>query len=455
MSNKSKNVKKQTEISFYKKNGTKTKTKSIIKNVTVEESAKRTKRIIVISVSIVLALAIIFGAVLGIITAVRNASYVMKLDRVGIDKGVASFLISIYKYDFMIYLLEGGVEATEDTEEFWSSSYVSGTYGDLFDYESTRYLKSVIAANALFDQYAELSEDDEYKIDFAVEEVLNRKCDGSKQTFNELTAPMGFDFKDFRRGSEMLYKMRVVCSTVFGEGGSKMQTEYADYCESFYNSNYIRAKILFIRTEDTYVIDEETNKVVVENGKGVTRPLEEHEKAERLADINRLDKCIEAINKGSNFAVDDFNSLLAELGNKYSYENVVLGTEHGYYFAQNSQYAKDFGMSDIISEAFKLEEGEITTHEKGAIIAEGDEESDSGYSYKCYIYRLEKEDKAYQNSSLKDFFYDFNSLASISLYEKLVDEKAEKVEIIEKKWSEIIPSAIPYNYDYRVNSFGN
>ena len=38
-----------------------------------EASAKRTRRIIIITVSIILSLAVLFGAVLGIITAVRNA----------------------------------------------------------------------------------------------------------------------------------------------------------------------------------------------------------------------------------------------------------------------------------------------------------------------------------------------------------------------------------------------
>ena len=70
--------------------------------LTPEESAKRTKRIVIIVLCVILSLAILFGAVLGIITAVRNASYLMKLDRVGIDEGVAAFLTSSFKNDFII-----------------------------------------------------------------------------------------------------------------------------------------------------------------------------------------------------------------------------------------------------------------------------------------------------------------------------------------------------------------
>ncbi len=451
MSNKSKNVKKLTETSVDKKNGTKTKIKSVIKNVTAEESAKRTKRIVIISVSIVLALAIIFGAVLGIVNAVKNASYLMKLDRVGIDAGVASFLVSIYKYDFMVNLLESGIEA-EDTEKFWSGKYGSGTYGDLFNYQATEYLKTVVSANALFDEYATLTKDDKYNIDFAVAEVLNRKASGSKQNFNKLTEGMGFDFKDFEKGSEMLYKMRVVFSTVFGESGSKMQTNYADYCERFYNGNYVRAKVLIIRTEDTYKLDDEGNIVKGDDGKYETRPLTDEEKKERGDYIARLDLAVEGIKNNSEISLNDFNNLLNEVAEKYSNENVVSAVANGYYFAEGSQYTEAFGLKNVVSEAFDIEVGEVYTNSPAAIMAEDDSEEE--FAYRCYVYKMEKEDKAYKNSSLEHFFRDFNSLAAIALYEETVTRYNKNVEF-KKKWSNLNPVSIPYNFDYRVNTFGS
>ena len=440
MSNKSKKVKNQ-------------KQKSKIA-LTPEERVKRTKKIIIISLCVVLALAILFGAVLGIIAAVRNASYVMKLDRVGIDKGVASFLISIYKYDFMIALLESGVEATEDTEEFWSTKRYTGTYGDLFEYEVTRYLKGVIAANALFDEYATLSEEDEYKIDFAVQEILNRKASGSKKTFNELTSGMGFDFNDFKRGTEMLYKMRVVYTTVFGESGSKMPTAYPDYCKEYYDSNYIRAKILIIRTEDTYELDENGDMIKGDDGKYKIRKLETHEKQERAAYIARLNEYVKNVKEnGSEIALNDFNNLIIEIARKYN-ENVISGVENGYYFAEGSAYTTEFGMQRITDEAFSMEIGDISFYETGAIMAEDEEtDTETGFSYACYIYRMEKEEKAYQNPSLEHFFRDFNRLASAALYSRLVDEYAGEV-ILRDKWEKINPVAIPYNYDFKVNTFG-
>ena len=81
MSNNSKNNKNKKKVR-YGFNSTQLKKAA----PTPEESAKKTRRIIKITVCVILALALLLGAVLGIITAVRNASYVMKADRVGIDK---------------------------------------------------------------------------------------------------------------------------------------------------------------------------------------------------------------------------------------------------------------------------------------------------------------------------------------------------------------------------------
>lgn len=450
MSNKKKSVQKVTEASVDKKSSAVTKRKTLIRTVTTEESAKKTKRIVIICVSILLGISIILGAVLGIVNAVKNASYLMKLDRVGIDAGVASFLISIYKYDFMIALLESGVEA-KDTEEFWSSPYHTGTYGDLFNYQATEYLKSVIATNALFDEYSRLTDDDEYNIRFATEEILNRKASGSKQSFNKLTEGMNFDYKDFVKGSEMLYKMRVVYTTVFGEAGSRMPTDFADYCDTFYNREYIRAKVLIIRTNDTYEFDEKGEAVRGDDGKLKTRPLTTAEKEERAKYIERLDAAVEGVRNGSEISLTDFNNLLNEVATKYN-ENIVSGVANGYYFAYGSQYTEDFGMESIVSEAFNLDVGEIYTYETGSLMAEEEDEKDA-FSYKCYVYKMEKEAKAYKNSSLEHFFRDFNSLAAASLYSDIIDEYAKEV-ALKKKWDKINPVAIPYNFDYRVNTFG-
>ena len=472
MSKEKKNVKKETEttVTRYKKNSTTTKYKKTVtetvrngsvKNkkvykvkepLTEEQRAKRTRKAVVIVLSAILCVALMLGIVLGIVTLVRNSSYVMTLDRVGIDKGVASFLISIYKHDYIQTLLNNGIDAS-DSDEFWSKKRYTGTEGDLFNYEVTEYLKSVIAANVLFDEYASLTKEDERKIDFAVQEVLRYQSAGNKKAFNDSTREMGFDYKDFKKGTEMLYKLRVVYTTVFGESGSRMQTSFADYCEKYYNANYIRAKILIIRTEDTYKFDENGEMIKGDDGKYETTSLTNVQKAERNAYIERLDQCVSDLNVNPNnsIALNDFNNLLGEIADKYK-ENVTSGVKNGYYLAKSSDYASKLGLDGVINDAFELEIGEIKTYTYEAGVTKATDESSVGFSYKCYVYKMEKESKAYQDTSLEHFFHDFNTLSSVSLYSEIVEEYSKGVEI-KDKFDAVNPVAIPRNYTYRVKSF--
>ena len=119
--------------------------------LTPEESAKRTKRVIIIAVSIIVGLAMLFGAVLGIVAGVKNASYLMKLDNVGIDEGCASYLASYFKYVYMKRLAATG-ENVKDTADFWKIKvYENNTYGDYLKYETETANKEQLAqlANAL------------------------------------------------------------------------------------------------------------------------------------------------------------------------------------------------------------------------------------------------------------------------------------------------------------------
>lgn len=444
--------------------------------LTPEQSAKRTRHIIIIAVCVVLALAIIFGAVLGIVTAVRNASYVMKADRVGMDKGVASYLISLYKYDYVI-----SYEGAKDTDEFWSKPRVTGNEGDLFNFSATKHLKQIIAANALFDQYAELTDNDKKRIDLATNEVLNFKASGSKRVFNEKTKDMGFDFDDFKKGSEMIYKANIVASRIFGEGGANMPSLFGDFCESFYENNYIKAKILIIRTENTFAYETDASGKFVLDAKGEkipiydtdssgnkihsTRPLTHDEKAERMGYIEELDRLAAELSESPNSTItrNRFNALLSEVAEKYD-ENVLSGVTDGYYLMRKSYTTSDYGnmeivksdyterlgLDHIVSQAYLLDTNEIYVYESGAIAS--DHTATETYSYKCYVVKEEKDEGAYTKSSLEHFFRDFNALASYFLYADLIEEKTDDVELT-KKWDAINPVAIPMNKDLYVLEF--
>lgn len=459
MSNKNKNNKNTKKVRY---GFSSTQMKK--QEPTPEESARKTRRIIIITVCVILALAILLGAVLGIVTAVRNASYVMKIDRVGIDKGVASFLISLYKYEYV-----ASYTGASDSDSFWNKARVTGTEGDLFNYEATEYLKEILAANALFDSYAKLTNEDKKKINLATTEILNFKASGSEKTFNEKTKEFGFDFDDFKRGSEMIYKASVVLTRVFGDGGSNMQTMFGDWCNTFYENNYIKAKILIIRTEDTFKYDENGEAVYETDAGGnkihATRPLTPAEKEERLQYVTKLDSLAAALRESPNSTItrNQFNNLLTEIAEKYN-ENVTSAVKDGYYLMRKtnvetgygneqlitSDYTGKMNIDHIVRELYSLDEGEIYVYESGAAVAEDD--AVSSFSYKCYAYRMEKNEGAYADSTLEHFFWDFNSLAAYFLYVDLIKEKVSDVEL-KKKWDDMNPVSIPMNKDIYVAEF--
>ena len=84
--------------------------------------AKRTRRIVIILVSVLVGIAVVLGAVLGIVSAVRRASHVMRLEDIGINEGVASYLSSVFKSMYMQNLASSGVSVS-DTESFWNTLY--------------------------------------------------------------------------------------------------------------------------------------------------------------------------------------------------------------------------------------------------------------------------------------------------------------------------------------------
>ena len=173
-------------------------------------SAQKTRRTVIIIISVIVGLAITVGAVLGIITAAKNSSYLMKLDNVGITPGVASYLSSYFKALYMQNLAASGADVS-DTPSFWNKKvFKENTYGDYLAYETEEYIKELIASNAIFDKHTSLTSEDRDEIDLAIKEILVYRADGQKAQFNQDVKNMDFDYKDFQSATEMLYKSYVV-----------------------------------------------------------------------------------------------------------------------------------------------------------------------------------------------------------------------------------------------------
>ena len=387
-------------------------------------------RIAIIVVCAFLAAVLLFGIIFGSIIATRNANYVMTCDGYGIDTGVASYLVSYFKARYITYLRQSGLDVT-DTSEFWASStgVFENTYGDYLKYETEEYVKQLVAACALFDKYTTLSASDKEAIKVAAEEILEFRHNGSKTEFNAATAQYGFDYDDFYRGTEMLYKAWAVSAKIFGSNGENI-VSYPDQYES-YIGNYARVKLLFIRTENKFVTDESGNRLRGDDGNDLTVDLTEEEKAVRQLRIEELRTVIAGINDGI-VAPERFDELL---NSDYNEGDRSSNARNGYYFLEGSSFTTSFaeGLPEVVEGALQLEVGMAT-------------EIDCGFGV-CFILREGVAAGAYENTDESWCFSDYKVLASVALYQKMLAEMAKNVEMRDK-WSLISPITSPYTTDY-------
>lgn len=413
----------------------------------------KTQRIAVILVSSLILSALVLGAVLGIVFGVRSSSYVMYYNGVGIDRGVTNYLISYYKNIYMQQLTASGVSGVVDNENFWSTvRFGQNTYGSDLKFSTESFLEQLIAANAVFDSYTTLTEADKSSIEVAVNEILSFRSEGLKSNFNGVTKDTyGFDFKDFEEATVLLYKAWAAKTKIFGESGELMGS-YPDLCSNFY-SGYRKVKLIFIRTEDTFVKDESGNRKKDEFGNDILVELTESERAERLEYISRLDACVEGINNGS-VSPEQFGVIAAELLTEYDEFDAYMAS--GVYLHSQSSYTAELRevFGDLVSDALGLYEGEaysvsVDTTEDGEN-TEGSVEDAGGkgaFVGKCYMLNVEKDELDLEEKDTYGYFDDFYANAARYAFQNMLNEAAELVEVRDA-WAEIEPALIPYNYEY-------
>ncbi|MBP3308015.1 MAG: hypothetical protein J6L90_01095 [Clostridia bacterium] len=392
------------------------------------DTAALTKRVLLISVCILLGLVMILGATLGIVSGVRRARALVYFDGIDISEGEARYLVSYYKAQYMANLSRGGVSVS-DTPEFWSSKVLGdSTYLDYLRISTESYLRQLTVANKIFDKNTSLTGKDRDNLKIATEEILSYRAQGSRSTFGELCKKYGFDYSDFVSATEKIYKGWSAKTKIFGDKGENMSL-FPDYCEEFLEY-YTHVDLLFIRTEEVFVYDESGNRVVDDDGSYKTRPLTAEEVAEREVRLEAARRAINGINAGS-VTPERFYELLAQYG-----EGDKSMDESGYYFHRESEYTKEFSevFDEIVLASYELEEGMCC-----------EIECDIG---RCFIRRVPVTDGAYlKTGAVKDCFSDFYSLTSDLVYQRLIDEDTKLVELRDI-WSVIDLQAIPYNTDF-------
>ncbi|MBR5139654.1 MAG: hypothetical protein IKV16_01240 [Clostridia bacterium] len=413
------------------------KTKNKVKT---KEKMSR-KKVLLIIVCIFLAILMVLGATLAIIVGVKNANSVVYIDDVRLGEGECNYLAAYYKY---IFLTAYASEGAADTPEFWNSVSKNGkTYGERLADGAVRYIKDIAIKNYLFNSYCKFDKADDVEVKKAVKEILDHKADDSVEKFNELAAPSGFNFADFENASLLLYKASALEERIFGTDGEKiesfltsssMSTEIKEYLDKQYES-YSHVKLLFIRTEDTFKVDDNGNRVRDENGEDILVPLSDLGKTQRIELLSDIRGAISAYNTGSGegeMTPVYFNALLAEHGA----DGDMRMNDEGYYFSSAAEFTTEFAsggddLKRIVDMSLAMS---VDSYAEVAF--------DGGI---CFIYKYKNTPDAYLTTEAYGCLSDFYKLAVspvlTSVTESYMDEVTVKDSLLATDFK-----ALAYNY---------
>ena len=388
----------------------------------------RNNRILLTFVCIFLSVVLIFGAVFGIILAIEEANAVVKIGSVRMDEGIVRVISSYYKGLHIQGLLRAGYTDAEDDAEFWASLHENGkTQGQIYLESLRDYLSGIAAGCDLYNGIGSLTDGDRELIDSRVNAFVNYY--GSKEKFNELAAPYGFDFEDFRRAMELTYISELAFNAVYGFEGSslKASTDVAASQCAEYLATYSRVRLLFLSNE----------KISEQNAEGewVERDLTEGEIAQREALAQSLRDAMAARESGGDGAITEqmFDIYLEKSDGDPEMH------ELGYYFSETGDQTVKFAAyyPEVVEKALKMKVGEYA-------------EVDCSLG-KCFIYKLEPEEKAYQNEE-NLFLSDFYSDAAVYLYTEAVKTLSSEV-VFKENYEQIDLLSIPVNDRLYVTSW--
>lgn len=395
-------------------------------------AALKKNRLFIIMIAALLSAALTVGGVFGIVAAVRESRALVSFEGVRAELGVVNYLASTRKnYCMRILSARSGITAA-DTPEFWANTDTDGrSFAEYLDEEVEAYVRRVVIGTYIFDRAGELTDSERSNIDTLTGDILGREADGDEKRFNELAAPMGFDYDDFCLGTEMVYKYNSVATRIYGSDGSGLTTDELNE----YFDLYSHVQLLFIRTERDFVIDEWGNYVYSE-GSILQYELSETEVAERVADIEYIRTLI--ANYESKTGEMMTPGVMTTFLDKYDYNDPYADT--GYYMSANSSFVIDSieaGHPDFVEASANIAAAAL-----GMRIGEYREvECPFGT---VFIYKYENEPYAYADSELEVFFSDFTADAVSYHCRRKIDLLSAAV-TVKDGFYEIDLVALPYN----------
>ncbi len=287
----------------------------------------------------------------------------------------------------------------KDTEEFWSSEYEDGkTYAEYLDNLVLEDIKTTAVCLSLYNEMRlSLTESQREAIDKEIEGYLTEYAGGNKNTLNKALSVYGANLSILREIKEAEAKRTLVFDFLYSNDGEKALTT-EDY-EKYYQENYYRFQVIYINNKFEYVKDADGNYATNADGTYITRALS----GDALDEKNNNIKAIrDGLADGK-----DFDSLYNTYSEQKSYAN-------GYYFTASGSYSNAV-FYRLIADIAAVEIGETTVSEY-----------DSG----TYIMkRLPLDTGAWNNSTNKDFFDSFKTIAANAAFRVFTSEQFDRLTI--------------------------
>lgn len=394
----------------------------------ISEKGKTKNNFLKIFICSFVAVVLVFGLVLGIIMMVKDANAVVSFEGVTMDEEVTSFFITLNKNQYIGLLNASQVEDVSDNHFFWNRDAGAGkTYGELLIEDTKNFIRLIMVTNYIFDSQRGLTDKDERLISDAVASILDLKAGGNVDKFNEKAQKCGFSYDSFEDAVTMLYKYAIVMNV---NGVNLSEADKKAHIEE-----YTHVKLLFIRTESTFEVDSDGNRVVGNDGYEM-HEYTEAEKAAVVKDIEEIRKAIAISGTGVDGGMSElmFNNFLK----KYKNDGSVSMVNSGYYFSEDEKFTSVFKQqySDIVDTALEMSVGEYA-------------EAEFAYGT-CFIYKYKTDIADLNNSNLSGCFDSFYSTLMLEYFDKTFSAIGKDVEFkseydgikIFDLWcnSELIPS---------------
>ena len=391
----------------------------------------KAKRILFISLAVAVAAVLALGAVLFAVSSVRKSRAIASYGDLYVERGVYSCIASYYKGLFLASLRADGVGAY-DTPVFWSLTDAEDvTYADRLSQSFEKEIRRILVAAHLFDTASSLSDTEKKNLADTAENTLTYRAGGDKTAFNRMTEKYGFTYDDYVKSLTIVYKSSRAQAVIYGENGENLKN--TQDAKTYLSENYKHIYLLVLRTEDTFLLDEDGNRVT-EGGQDVLRNFTDKEKAERAALIERIRAAIANRETGDG---EMMNPLMFSTMIETYDDGEGRDLADGYYFSAGSEFTSEYAgrYPELVEKALSMTPGEYAEC--------GDGEGKIRFFLAC-VEPTSSADTLSQNAR---FFTDFYSRVADASLEKTMALFLPEVTLTEAALALDLVS-LPYNSEF-------